>query len=113
MRIELPEGMAQLLQKLADKLAHLAQGMIRRNAPLRLDIREHPALIEKLSAHRKSSCRISRESESSPLRFGEVFPQTARSHEQETRIRLDTTCVDVRNTNFKVPLIALHQCTFG
>src|SRR5436190_19375882 len=78
MRIELPEGMAQLLQNLADKLAHLAQGMIRRNAPLRLDIREHPALIEKLSAHRKSSCRISRESESSPLRFGEVFPQTAR-----------------------------------
>src|SRR5437762_961399 len=80
MRIELPEGMAQLLQNLADKLAHLAQGMIRRNAPLRLDIREHPALIEKLSAHRKSSCRISRESESSPLRFGEVFPQTARAN---------------------------------
>jgi hypothetical protein len=34
-------------------------------------------LIEKPSAHRKSSRRISRKSESLPLRSGEVFQQTA------------------------------------
>jgi hypothetical protein len=48
------------------------------NALLRPDIREHPALIEKSSAHRKSSRRISGKSESTPLRFGEIFQQTAR-----------------------------------
>jgi hypothetical protein len=36
-------------------------------------------LIEKPSAHRKSSRRISRKSESLPLRSGEVFQQTARA----------------------------------
>jgi hypothetical protein len=35
-------------------------------------------LIEKSSAHRKSSRRISGKSESTPLRFGEIFQQTAR-----------------------------------
>jgi hypothetical protein len=35
-------------------------------------------LIEKPSAHRKSSRRISGQSESPPLRSGEVFQQTAR-----------------------------------
>ena len=51
MRIELPKGMAQLVQNLAHKLPQLAQGMARGNTSLRLDIREHPALIEKPSAH--------------------------------------------------------------
>src|SRR6516165_11025240 len=41
------------------------------------DIREHSALIEKSSAHRKSSRRISGKSESSSLRSGQVFQQTA------------------------------------
>src|SRR5262245_27902932 len=78
MRIELPERMAQLLQNLPHKLSHLAQRMVRRNAPLRLDVREHSPLIEKPSPHRKSSRRISRKSESLPLHSGEVFQQTAR-----------------------------------
>src|SRR5439155_2219913 len=78
MRIEPAERRAQLLQNLADKLPHLAQGMVRGNPPLRLDVRKHPPLIEKPSAHRKSSRRISRKSESSLLRCGEVFQQTAR-----------------------------------
>src|SRR5439155_1821169 len=46
MRIERAERRAQLLQNLADKLPHLAQGMIRGNPPLRLDVRKHPPLIE-------------------------------------------------------------------
>src|SRR5206468_1031386 len=65
-------------QHLADKLPHLAQGMVCANALLRPDMREHSALIEKSSAHRKSSRRISGKSESTPLRFGEIFQQTAR-----------------------------------
>jgi hypothetical protein len=36
-------------------------------------------LIEKSSPHRKSSRRISGKSESTPLRFGEIFQQTARA----------------------------------
>src|SRR4029079_9740510 len=71
--------MAQFLQNFADKLPHLAQRMLRGNAPFRVDIREHPALIEKSSTHRKSSRRISGKSESPPLHSGEVFPQTASS----------------------------------
>src|SRR5262249_837233 len=70
------ERRAQLLQNLTDKLPRLAQGTVRGNPPLRLDVRKHPPLIEKPSAHRKSSCRISRKSESPPLRCGEVFQQT-------------------------------------
>src|ERR1051325_8180540 len=70
--------MAQFLQNFADKLPHLAQRMLRGNAPFRVDVREHPALIEKSSTHRKSSRRISGKSESPPLHSGEVFPQTAK-----------------------------------
>src|SRR5690242_14153082 len=70
--------MAQFLQNFADKLPHLAQRMLRGNAPFRVDVREHPALIEKSSTHRKSSRRISGKSESPSLQSGEVFPQTAR-----------------------------------
>src|SRR5436190_8746822 len=70
--------MAQLLQNFADKLPDLAQRMVRGNAPVRVDVREHSALIEKSSTHPKSSRRISRKSESPTLRSGEVFPQTVR-----------------------------------
>src|SRR5437867_5646995 len=77
MRIELAERMVQFPQHLADKLTHLAEWMVRGNALLRPDIREHSALIEKSSAHRKSSRRISGKSESPHLRSGEVFQQTA------------------------------------
>src|SRR4029077_14533873 len=52
--------------------------MVCGNTLFRPDIREHSALIEKPSAHRKSSRRISGQSESPPLRSGEVFQQTAR-----------------------------------
>src|SRR5690349_10371432 len=71
--------MAQLLQNFADKLPDFAQRMVRGNAPVRLDVREHSALIQKSSTHCKSSRRISGKSESPPLPSGEVFPQTARS----------------------------------
>src|SRR6476646_745256 len=53
--------------------------MVCGNTLFRPDIREHSALIEKPSAHRKSSRRISGQSESPPLRSGEVFQQTARA----------------------------------
>src|SRR5437867_3631233 len=79
MRIELAERMVQFPQHLADKLTHLAEWMVRGNALLRPDIREHSALIEKSSAHRKSSRRISGKSESPHVRSGEVFQQTARA----------------------------------
>src|SRR5690242_14299804 len=69
--------MAQFFQNFADKLPHLAQRMLRGNSPFRVDVREHPALIEKSSTHRKSSRRISGKSESPSLQSGEVFPQTA------------------------------------
>src|SRR5438093_400364 len=52
--------------------------MVCANALLRPNIREHSALIEKSSPHRKSSRRITGKSESTPLRFDEVFQQTAR-----------------------------------
>src|SRR6185437_3073190 len=73
--------MAQPLQDFTDKFPDLAQRMVRGNAPFRVNVREHSALIEKLSTHRKSSRRISGESESLPLRSGEVFPQTAKAIE--------------------------------
>src|SRR6266481_1592284 len=76
MRIELAERMVQFPQHLADKLTHLAEWMVYGNALLRPDIREHSALIEKASAHRKSSRRISGKSESPHVRSGEVFQQT-------------------------------------
>jgi hypothetical protein len=44
--LELPECLVQFSQHLADKLPHLAQGMVCANALLRPDIREHSALIE-------------------------------------------------------------------
>src|SRR5262249_38613112 len=53
--------------------------MVCGNALLRPNIREHSALIEKSSPHRKSSRRITGKSESTPLRFDEVFQQTARA----------------------------------
>src|SRR6185312_3005367 len=71
--------MAQFLQNFADKLPHLAQRMLRGNAPFRVDVREHPALIEKSSTHRKSSRRISGKSESPLFHSGEVFLQTAKA----------------------------------
>src|ERR1700746_2883190 len=52
--------------------------MVCGNALLRPNIREHSALIEKASAHRKSSRRISGKSESPHVRSGDVFQQTAR-----------------------------------
>src|SRR4029078_10597964 len=70
--------MAQPLQNFTDKFPDLAKRMVRGNAPFRGNVREHSALIEKLSTHRKSSRRISGRSESLPLRSGEVFPQTAK-----------------------------------
>src|ERR1700758_5750607 len=79
MRIELAERMVQFPQHLADKFTPLAEWMVYGNALLRPDIREHSALIEKSSAHRKPSRRISGKSESPHLRSGEVFQQTARA----------------------------------
>src|SRR6185312_14542915 len=70
--------MAQPLQNFTDKFPDLAQRMVRGNAPFRVNVREHSALIQKLSTHRKSSRRISGKSESLRLCSGEVFPQIAR-----------------------------------
>src|SRR6516162_8091608 len=50
--------MVQLLQDLADEFADLAQGMVRGNPLLRMNVRKHPALILRSSAHLQSSRRI-------------------------------------------------------
>src|SRR4029078_8497431 len=70
--------MAQPLQNFTDKFPDLAQRMVRGNAPFRVNVREHSALIEKLSTHGKSSRRIRGRSEELHLRPDEVFPQTAK-----------------------------------
>jgi hypothetical protein len=44
-----------------------------------LNVREHPALIPKPSAHLQPSPPNQGTTESPPLRSSEVFPQTARS----------------------------------
>src|SRR5215831_11098439 len=58
MRVEPPERMVQLLQNLADEFADFAQGMVRGNPLLRMNVRKHPALILRSSAHLQSSRRI-------------------------------------------------------
>src|SRR5215468_3485664 len=58
MRVEPPERMVQLLQNLADEFADFAQGMLRGNPLLRMNVRKHPALILRSSAHLQSSRRI-------------------------------------------------------
>src|SRR5215467_6229046 len=58
MRVEPPERMVQLLQHLADEFADFAQGMVRGNPLLRMNVRKHPALILRSSAHLQSSRRI-------------------------------------------------------
>src|SRR5215467_9426671 len=58
MRVEPPERMVQLLQNLADEFADFAQGMLRGNPLLRMNVRKHPALILRPSAHLQSSRRI-------------------------------------------------------
>src|SRR5215831_17612265 len=58
MRVEPPERMVHLLQNLADEFADFAQGMVRRNPLLRMNVRKHPALILRSSAHLQSSRRI-------------------------------------------------------
>src|SRR5215475_729000 len=58
MRVEPPERMVQLLQDLADEFADFAQGMVRGNPLLRMNVRKHPALILRSSAHLQSSRRI-------------------------------------------------------
>src|SRR5262245_19695914 len=50
--------MVQLLQNLADEFANFAQGMVRGNPLLRMNVRKHPALILRPSAHLQSSRRI-------------------------------------------------------
>src|SRR5215472_10668942 len=50
--------MVQLLQNLADEFADFAQGMVRGNPLLRMNVRKHPALILRPSAHLQSSRRI-------------------------------------------------------
>src|ERR1700752_3867967 len=50
--------MVQLLQNLADEFAAFAQGMVRGNPLLRMNVRKHPALILRPSAHLQSSRRI-------------------------------------------------------
>ncbi len=50
--------MVQLLQNLADEFADLAQGMVRGIRFSRMNVRKHPALILKPSAHLQSSRRI-------------------------------------------------------
>src|ERR1700740_591856 len=50
--------MVQLLQNLADEFAYFAQGMVRGNPLLRMNVRKHPALILRPSAHLQSSRRI-------------------------------------------------------
>src|SRR5262249_552641 len=57
-RVEPPERMVQLLQDLADKFADFAQGMVRGNPLLRMNVRKHPALILRSSAHLQPSRRI-------------------------------------------------------
>src|SRR5215471_11631443 len=57
-RVEPPERMVQLLQDLADEFADFAQGMVRGNPLLRMNVRKHPALILRSSAHLQSSRRI-------------------------------------------------------
>jgi hypothetical protein len=61
--------MVQLLQNLADEFADFAQGMVRRNPLLRLNVQEHPALILKPSAHLQSSRRIREEHPFALARF--------------------------------------------
>src|SRR5262244_2452743 len=58
MRVEPPERMVQLLQNLADEFADFAQGMVRGNPLLRMNVRKHPALILRSSAHLQPSRRI-------------------------------------------------------
>src|SRR6516165_3613407 len=50
--------MVQLLQNLADEFADFAQGMVRWYPLLRMNVRKHPALILRPSAHLQSSRRI-------------------------------------------------------
>src|SRR5262245_61093729 len=50
--------MVQLLQDLADEFADFAQGMVRGNPLLRMNVRKHPALILRSSAHLQPSRRI-------------------------------------------------------
>src|SRR6516165_7794950 len=50
--------MVQLLQNLADEFADFAQGMVRGNPLLRMNVRKHPACILRPSAHLQSSRRI-------------------------------------------------------
>src|SRR6516165_2298222 len=50
--------MVQLLQNLADEFADFAQGMVRGNPLLRMNVRKHSALILRPSAHLQSSRRI-------------------------------------------------------
>src|ERR1700758_2010171 len=50
--------MVQLLQNLADEFADFAQGVVCGNPLLRMNVRKHPALILRPSAHPQSSRRI-------------------------------------------------------
>src|SRR6516165_3123033 len=50
--------MVQLLQDLADEFADFAQGIVRGYPLLRMNVRKHPALILRSSAHLQSSRRI-------------------------------------------------------
>src|SRR6516164_2393957 len=65
--------MVQLLQNLADEFADFAQGMVRGNPLLRLNVREHPALILKPSAHLQSSRRIKGELNHHPFALARFF----------------------------------------
>ena len=65
--------MVQLLQNLADEFADFAQGMVRRNPLLRLNVREHPALILKPSTHLQSSRQIRRELNRHPFALATFF----------------------------------------
>src|ERR1700735_437829 len=77
--------MVQLLQNLADEFADLAQGMVRGNPLLRMNVRKHPALILKPSAHLQSSRRIRGELNHHSFAlarfFSKLLEQSARAEE--------------------------------
>src|SRR6516164_6548302 len=65
--------MVQLLQNLADEFADFAQGMVRGNPLLRMNVRKHSDLILEPSAHLQSSRRIRGELNHHPFTLARFF----------------------------------------
>ena len=73
--------MVQLLQNPANEFADFAQGMVRGNPLLTMNVRKHPALILEPSAHAVSR-RISGELNHYPFALARFFSKLlARFHE--------------------------------